>query len=99
MSVNCSCTKGSTLMIGFLVTFFQLLFRILFFAIFARIILSWIDQAGQMRITQILYEITEPILLPIRRIMPNTGMLDLSPMVAIILLQLLGNLIVGALAR
>jgi uncharacterized protein YggT (Ycf19 family) len=31
--------------------------------------------------------------------MPNTGMLDLSPMVAIILLQLLGNLIVGALAR
>jgi YggT family protein len=86
-------------MIDFLVTFFQLLFRILFFAIFARIILSWIDQTGQMRITQILYEITEPILLPIRRIMPNTGMLDLSPMVAIILLQLLGNLIVGALAR
>ena len=86
-------------MIGFLVTFFQLLLNILFFAIFARIILSWIDQTGQMRISQILYEITEPILLPIRRIMPNTGMLDLSPMVAIILLQLLRNLIVGALAR
>ena len=86
-------------MAEFFVTFFQLLLNILFFAIFARIILSWIDQTGQMRISQILYEITEPILLPIRRIMPNTGMLDLSPMVAIILLQLLGNLIVGALAR
>ncbi len=86
-------------MASFLVTFFQLLFRILFFAIFARIILSWIDQGGQMRISRILYDITEPIILPIRRIMPNTGMLDLSPMVAIILLQLLGNLIVGALAR
>jgi YggT family protein len=83
----------------FIITFLQLLLRILLFAIFARIILSWIDQGGQSRITQILYEITEPILLPIRRIMPNTGMFDLSPMVAIILLQLLSNLIIGAVSR
>ena len=86
-------------MSDFLITFFQLLFRILWIAIFARIILSWIDQGGQMRISQILFEITEPILAPIRRIMPNMGMLDLSPMVAIILLEVLRNLLIGALVR
>lgn len=86
-------------MAAYLATFLGLLLQILFYAIFGRFILSWIDQGGQWRITQILYEITEPILMPIRRIMPNTGMLDLSPMIAIILLQLLSRLVVGALAR
>jgi YggT family protein len=84
-------------MTGFLFTFFELLFQILYIAIFARIILSWVDAGGQMRISQIAHEITEPILLPIRRIMPNTGMFDLSPMVAIMLLYLLRSLIAGAL--
>lgn len=83
---------------SFLRTFFELLFQILWIAIFARIILSWVDQGGQWRITQILFEITEPILAPIRRIMPNMGMLDLSPMVAILLLQLLGNVLRQALS-
>jgi YggT family protein len=77
----------------FLRTFLELLLWILWIAIFARILLSWVDQGGQSRFSQILYEITEPILAPIRRIMPNTGMFDLSPMVAIILLQLLRSLI------
>ena len=36
-------------------------------------------------------DITEPILSPIRQFMPRLGMLDLSPLVAIILLQLIGR--------
>ena len=97
MSMNALCAEGIYLMTEFLATFFRILVQVLWIAIFARIILSWIDQGGQMRITQVLYEITEPILGPIRRVMPNTGMLDLSPMVAIILLQVLGNILVRAL--
>jgi YggT family protein len=89
--------KGKERMTGFLGTFLQLLTQILYFAIFARIILSWVDPASQNRVSQILHEITEPVLGPIRRIMPNTGMLDLSPMVAIFLLVLLQNLIRSAL--
>ncbi len=82
---------------SFLITFFQLLFQILWIAIFGRIILSWIDQGGQWRITQILFEITEPILAPIRRIMPSMGMIDISPMIAILLLQLLSRVVISAL--
>jgi YggT family protein len=40
--------------------------------------------------------ITDPILLPIRSIMPSFGMLDLSPMIAIILLQVIGQAVANA---
>ena len=56
------------------------------FAIFARAIVSWfpIDRDGP--VVQALDAITEPILDPLRRVLPSIGALDLSPMVAIIVL-------------
>jgi YggT family protein len=40
-----------------------------------------------------LHEITEPILAPIRQVLPRFGMIDLSPMVAIIVLNLIGQVV------
>jgi len=56
------------------------------FAIFARSILTWfpIDRDGP--VVQALNAITDPILDPLRRVLPTIGALDLSPMVAIIVL-------------
>lgn len=84
-------------MSGFIVTFINLLFQVLLFAILGRVLISWIDPMGNMRVTQILREITEPILAPIRSVLPSIGMIDLSPLVAMLLLQLLHNLILGAI--
>lgn len=42
--------------------------------------------------------VVEPMLAPIRRIMPNTGGLDFSPMVLILVIQLVGRLILGLMA-
>lgn len=84
-------------MSGFLVTFVSLLFNVLLFAILARVLISWIDPMGNMRVTQILREITEPILAPIRSVLPSIGMIDLSPLVAILLIQLLQSLVLGAI--
>jgi YggT family protein len=84
-------------MSGYIETFVNLLFNVLLFAILGRVLISWIDPMGNMRITQILREITEPILAPIRSVLPNIGMIDLSPLVAMLLLQLLQGLIRGAL--
>jgi len=52
-------------------------------AVIARSLLSWfpVDQGSQ--VYQVLFKVTEPIVDPIRRVMPNTGMIDMSPMVAI----------------
>lgn len=82
---------------GFFPTFFQLLFNALYIAIIGRILMSFIDQTGQMRVTQILHEITEPILGPLRRIIPTVGFIDFSPMVAFLLLNVLESVVVEAL--
>lgn len=67
-----------------LVTIVATLLQFLGFAIFARAILTWfpIDKDGP--IFQVLNGITEPILDPLRRIIPPIGMIDISPMVAMI---------------
>jgi YggT family protein len=84
-------------MTGFLLTFINILFNVLLFAILGRVLISWIDPMGNMRITQILREITEPILAPLRSLLPPIGMLDLSPLVAMLLLQLLHSLLANAI--
>ena len=56
------------------------------FCIFGRIILSWfpVTPGGPVaQISSLLYSITEPVLGPIRNVLPSIGMFDLSPMVVI----------------
>ena len=68
-------------------TFVVLLARALSLAIFVRMLLSWIPVDRGNRLVSIVYEITEPILGPIRRVVPALGGLDLSPMIALILIE------------
>ncbi|MCC6382481.1 MAG: YggT family protein [Dehalococcoidia bacterium] len=67
-------------------------------AIVARALLSWfpIDQSSPLY--QLLVRVTEPIIDPLRKVMPNTGMMDLSPMAAIVLLIVMGQLVAGLAA-
>lgn len=72
--------------------------QILTWAIIARSLLSWfpIDQGSPLY--QMLYRVTEPLIDPLRRVMPNTGMIDLSPMAAIIVLIVMTQLVAGLVA-
>lgn len=85
-------------MSSFLIQFIQLLFQVLSLAIFCRVLLSWVDPMGNMRFTQIVRDLTEPILAPIRSLLPSMPMFDFSPIIAMLLLQALGQLVVMALA-
>jgi YggT family protein len=82
---------------SFVVTFINLLLQTLSLAILGRVLLSWIDPRGSYRVTQILHEITEPILAPIRSVMPSIGMFDFSPIIAMLLLQAVGSALLHAL--
>lgn len=82
---------------SYLASFIGLLFNILTLAIFLRVLLSWVDPFANMRVSQIMRDITEPILAPIRNLMPQTMMFDFSPIIAALLLQALGKLLLGAL--
>jgi YggT family protein len=84
-------------MSDYLRTFIVMLFQILSLAILIRVLLSWVDPTGNMRITQVMRDLTEPILAPIRNLLPNMMMFDLSPIIAMLLLQALQRLIIGAM--
>ena len=86
-------------MSSYLVNFISLLIQVLSFAILGRVLLSWIDPMANMRITQIIRDITEPLLAPIRSLMPNMAMFDFSPIIAMLLLQALSRLLISAIAR
>jgi YggT family protein len=84
-------------MSDFLRLFIAMLFQVLSLAILGRVLLSWVDPLGNMRITQVLRDLTEPILAPIRNLLPNMAMFDFSPIIAMLLLQALGRLILSAI--
>jgi YggT family protein len=88
-----------THMSSYLASFISLLFQVLSLAILGRVLLSWVDPFGNMKITQILRDVTEPILAPIRKLMPGMATFDFSPIIAMLLLQALSRLLLGALAR
>jgi YggT family protein len=60
----------------------------------ARVILSWFPNVDRSNpIIQFLYDVTEPVLRPIREMMPPTGMMDLSPLIVFLVIQVLMTLI------
>ena len=65
---------------------------VLLVAVIIRIIFSWTNFDPENPIAQVIQEITEPILAPIRSVMPRIGMFDLAPMAASFLLIILANL-------
>jgi YggT family protein len=73
----------------FLITFISLLLQVLFWAIFARVMISWVDPQQRWAITRILNDVTEPILAPARKVIPSAGMFDLSPMIVLLVIQLI----------
>ncbi len=80
---------------NFLVSFLSNLIFVLELAILGRVIVSWVDPQNSYAISRFLRDITEPIIGPIRRILPSAGMFDFAPMVALILLAVL-QAIVGS---
>ena len=72
-----------------LINLIVLLCQALSLAIVIRVLLSWVRPAPGNPLVMLLDRITEPVLRPLRRVLPRAGMFDFSPMVAIILLQLI----------
>jgi YggT family protein len=70
-----------------------LLLQILTYALIGRALLSWFDPGMRWPISRILADVTEPLIAPIRRVVPPLGMIDISFIVAIILIQVLERLL------
>ncbi len=83
---------------GTLISIINLVVQVYAFLFIARAVLSWTGIDPYHPAAQLLFRLTEPVLAPIRRIMPQTGMIDFSPMVAMLLIVVLGQILVQVLA-
>ena len=74
-----------------LLNFVRIFATLIWLLLIARVVLSWTNPTGGGGLVAFIYQVTEPILAPIRRVLPPTGGVDWSPLVAI--------LVIGAVVR
>ena len=67
---------------------------ILTWSVVARALIGWLPIDQTSTVYQVLFRITEPVIDPIRRVLPNTGMMDLSPLAAILVLIVLQQMVI-----
>jgi YggT family protein len=77
-----------------LVNFVRLLITVVWFLLIARVVLSWSNPMGGGGVVAFIYQATEPILAPIRRVLPPTSGIDWSPLVAMLLLGVVLRIVV-----
>lgn len=80
-----------------LIELVTLVINVFLYSILISVVLSWINPGVHNPITELLYKITEPILVPCQRLIPPIGGLDLSPMAALLGLQVLKMLLIPPL--
>lgn len=76
----------------------EVFFNIMLLLILARIIISWLPQLRYNQISEIVFSLTEPVLGPFQRLIPPIGMIDISPMVAIITLSIAQQILLFVVA-
>jgi YggT family protein len=65
--------------------------------ILARVLMSWVNIDPYSPLARTIYDLTEPVLAPVRNMLPQTGMFDFSPVIVLILLQVLAQFFAVAL--
>lgn len=81
----------------FLEAFVNVLAQALVLAIFVRVIMSWVPMRLPFGLNDLVWNVTEPVLAPIRRYLPMAGGIDFSPLIALLLIQIVASLILRAL--
>jgi len=80
-----------------MIQFVDIIFRVYYILILVRVVLSWVRHDPYHPLVRFIYEVTEPVLGFFRRIIPSLGMIDISPLVALLALELVHWLIVAYL--
>ena len=65
----------------------------LWLLVIGRVLMSWFDPVGRTQLGAFLINVTEPILAPVRRALPQTGMVDFSPLVVLIVLGIVSSIV------
>lgn len=87
------------LAIGALATIANAILKIYFFALIVMIILSWVAPNASHPGALLVMQLVEPIMAPVRKVIPPLGMIDLSPIVVFIAISIVDGIVVGYLTR
>ena len=103
MALTLLLTYGTTgnfvqLLIWAIIGVTALFLKIFFFALIISVILSWVAPGSRSPGAELVFQITEPVLAPFRRLIPNLGGLDISPIFAFITIQLIQGWVIPYLA-
>ncbi len=85
------------LLVWALAELLSLALNVFLFSILIQVILSWVNPGTYNPVSSILYSLNEPLLAPVRKFLPPMGGIDLSPMVAIIGIQVVKMLLIPPL--
>ncbi|MCK5192135.1 MAG: YggT family protein [Methylococcales bacterium] len=77
----------------------SMLINVFVFAVFARAILSWFDPGNYNSASSLLHSLTEPLLNMCRKVIPDLGGIDLSPLVALVFLQVAKMMVLPPLSQ
>ena len=81
----------------FLEAFINVVAQALVLAIFVRVIMSWVPVRLPLGLSDLVWNVTEPVLAPIRRFMPIAGGMDFSPFIALLLIQIITSILLRVL--
>ena len=103
MALTLLLTYGTTgnplqLLIWSIIGVTALFMKIFFFALIISVILSWVAPGSHNPGAELVNQICEPALAPFRRILPSMGGLDISPILAFMVLKLIDMLVINNLA-
>lgn len=82
---------------GILIFLINTLYTVLLILLIARMVISVTSLDYYHPVRRIVHNLTEPVLAPIRRMLPQTGAVDFSPMIVVVIAYLLRGLLVGLL--
>jgi YggT family protein len=88
---------ASCLLLVFLEAFINVMAQALVLAIFVRVIMSWVPMRLPLGLNDLVWNVTEPVLAPIRRYVPIAGGMDFSPFIALLLIQIIASIILRVL--
>jgi YggT family protein len=77
--------------------FVQLLFDLYIIVLLARVLLSWVQVDPRNPVVNLVNQLTEPLLAPIRRMLPQPGALDFSPMIAFVVVLIAEQIVLSLL--
>ena len=78
---------------AFVRNFLEILVLVLWLLVLGRVLLSWIDPMARSTVSRSVVAVTEPMLAPIRRLLPQTGMVDFAPLILMLGLGVLLRLV------